>query len=286
VSLPTFFIAHGGGPCFDIDWPTRNPFAELGAYLSGFQVAVGRSPRAILVVSAHWETSVPAVTANARPSLIYDYTNFPPHTYALRYDVPGSPGVAARVRELLEGAGIVSTADANRGLDHGVFVPFRLMYPDATIPIVQLSILASYDPAAHIALGAALAPLRDEGVLIVGSGMSFHNLETIFDHERRHAERFDTWLRAAVTGDPTKRTEALTHWADAPSARHAHPEEDHLAPLFVAAGAATGEPAVVDFHGIVLNKPVSGFRFGDSAVSVSGSVRGATYEGQDTVNGP
>jgi aromatic ring-opening dioxygenase catalytic subunit (LigB family) len=263
VSLPTYFIAHGGGPCFDIDWPMDNPFAELGEYLSGFQSAVGRRPQAILVISAHWETSVPSVTTSTKPSLIYDYTNFPAHTYALRYNVPGSPEIAARVRELLEGAGIVSTADPERGLDHGVFVPFRLMYPDATIPIVQLSILASYDPAAHLALGTALAPLRDEGVLIVGSGMSFHNLETIFDHERRHAEQFDTWLTAAVTGDPMKRAEALTHWADAPSARQAHPEEDHLAPLFVAAGAASGETAVVDFHGIVLNKPLSGFRFGN-----------------------
>ncbi len=176
--------------------------------------------------------------------------------------MPGSPDLAARVREQLEGAGIVSTANAERGLDHGVFVPFRLMYPDATIPIVQLSILASYDPAAHRALGAALAPLRDEDVLIVGSGMSFHNLGTVFDHERLHAERFDTWLTEAVTGDPMKRAEALTHWTDAPSARQAHPDEDHLVPLFVAAGAATGERAVVDFHGIVLNEPVSGFRFG------------------------
>jgi aromatic ring-opening dioxygenase catalytic subunit (LigB family) len=263
VSLPTFFIAHGGGPCFDIDWPMENPFAELGNYLRSFQSAVGSIPRAILVISAHWETSVPSVTTNAKPTLIYDYTNFPPHTYALRYDVPGSPEIAARVRELLDAAGIVSAADAERGLDHGVFIPFRLMFPDATIPVVQLSILASYDPAAHLALGAALAPLRDEGVLIVGSGMSFHNLGTIFDRERRHAEQFDAWLTATVTGDPTKRAEALTHWSDAPSARQAHPDEDHLVPLFVAAGAATGEPAVVDFHGIVLNKPFSGFRFGE-----------------------
>jgi aromatic ring-opening dioxygenase catalytic subunit (LigB family) len=260
--FPTFFISHGGGPCFDMEWPRGNPFAGLGRYLSSFASDVPSRPRAILVVSAHWETAVPTVTANPAPSLIYDYTNFPPHTYALRYDAPGSPELATRVRELLANAGIPSAADPQRGFDHGVFVPFRLMYPQADIPVVQLSIRNDYDPAAHLALGAALSPLRDEGVLIVGSGMSFHDLRTIMNGDRDHAERFDTWLTAAVTAIPARRADLLASWSEAPSARSAHPEEDHLVPLFVAAGAASDDLGLRVFHDDLLNKPISGYRFG------------------------
>ncbi len=260
--LPTFFISHGGGPCFDMEWPNGNPFASLGDYLTHFAADVGCRPRALLVVSAHWEETKPSVTANPKPPLIYDYTNFPPHTYKLRYDVPGSPELAARVRELLHARGIASQADLRRGLDHGTFVPFRLMYSQADIPLVQLSLQTGYDPARHMQIGAALAPLRDEGVLIVGSGMSFHNLARLFDGEREEAERFDAWLTAAVTGDPGRRADLLTRWHAAPAARTAHPEEDHLAPLFIAAGAAALEPGVVSYHDLVLNKPVSGYRFG------------------------
>ena len=261
-TLPTYFISHGGGPCFDMEWPNGNPFASLGDYLTDFAANLGRRPRALLVVSAHWEETEPSVTANPKPPLIYDYTNFPPHTYTLRYDVPGSPELAARVRELLNANGIASRSDAKRGLDHGTFVPFRLMYPQADIPLVQLSLQRGYDPARHLHIGAALAPLRDEGVLIVGSGMSFHNLARIFDGEREDAERFDAWLTAAVTGDPVRRAQLLTRWSAAPAARVAHPEEDHLAPLFVAAGAASLEPGIVAYHDLLLNKPVSGYRFG------------------------
>jgi len=245
-----------------MEWPRGNPFAGLGRYLASFAADVPSRPRAILVVSAHWETEVPTVTANAAPPLIYDYTNFPPQTYSLRYDAPGSPELAGRVRELLEGAGIESATDAERGIDHGVFVPFRLMYPAADIPVVQLSMRNDYDPAAHLALGAALAPLRDEGVLIVGSGMSFHDLRTIWNSERDDAERFDTWLTGAVTAPPERRSDLLVRWSDAPSARAAHPQEDHLVPLFVAAGAASDDVGSRVFHDRLLNKPISGYRFG------------------------
>ncbi len=262
AKFPTYFISHGGGPCFDMAWPNGNPFASLGDYLTNFAAELGRRPRALLVVSAHWEARVPSVTANPRPSLIYDYTGFPAHTYSLRYDVPGSPELAARVRELLRANGIASEANATRGLDHGTFVPFRLMYPQADVPLVQLSLQAGYDPAAHLRIGAALEPLRDEGVLIVGSGMSFHNLARIFDGERAEAERFDRWLTATVTGDPGRRAELLLGWSEAPAARVAHPEEDHLAPLFVAAGAASEQPGHVVYHDLLLNKPVSAYRFG------------------------
>jgi aromatic ring-opening dioxygenase catalytic subunit (LigB family) len=260
--LPAFFISHGGGPCFDMEWPNGNPFEGLREYLAGFAAEVGSRPRAILVISAHWEAALPCVTANPRPPLIYDYTNFPPHTYALRYDVPGSPELAARVGDLLAAASIDSSEHASRGLDHGVFVPFRVMYPDADIPLVELSLQIGYDPLRHFAIGRALAPLRDEGVLIVGSGMSFHNLRTMFDGRRDDAERFDAWLGDAVTGDPARRAELLARWSTAPSARAAHPEEDHLAPLFVVSGAAPGERGAAAYRDVLLNKPISGFRFG------------------------
>lgn len=261
--LPAFYISHGGGPCFDMDFgPGGNPFEGLRAYLAGFSANLGARPRSILVVSAHWEAAVPTLTAHPQPPLIYDYTNFPPHTYALRYDVPGSPELAARARELLAAAGIASSADAARGLDHGVFVPFRVMYPQAEIPLVQLSLQFGYDPERHFAIGRALAPLRDEGVLIVGSGMSFHNLRTMFDGRRDDAERFDTWLNGVVTADPERRAAGLARWSSAPAARAAHPEEDHLAPLFVVSGAASGDAGTAVYRDVLLNKPISGFRFG------------------------
>ena len=216
----------------------------------------------MLVISAHWEAEKPTVTLSPAPPLIYDYTNFPAHTYSLRYHVPGAPALAARVRDLLATADIASGADPERGLDHGVFVPFRLMYPEADIPLVQLSLQSHYDPTQHLAIGAALAPLRDEGVLIVGSGMSFHHLGTLGNGIAAHAERFDAWLTAAVTGDPTRRAELLSNWQSAPSARDAHPEEEHLAPLFVVAGAARRDAGTVAYHGSIWNKPISGYRFG------------------------
>jgi aromatic ring-opening dioxygenase catalytic subunit (LigB family) len=262
ATLPTFYVSHGGGPCFDMDWPNGNPFAGLERYLAGFAAEVGGRPGAILVISAHWEAARPTLTTSAKPPLIYDYTGFPPHTYALRYDVPGSADLAGRARELLAAAGIESAVDAERGLDHGVFVPFRVMYPAADIPLVQLSLEVGYDPERHLAIGAALRPLREERVLIVGSGMSFHNLSTLFNGDGVDAERFDRWLVATVTEDPAQREDQLVRWAHAPSARAAHPEEDHLAPLFVAAGAAQGEPGRAVYRDRFINKPISGFRFG------------------------
>jgi aromatic ring-opening dioxygenase catalytic subunit (LigB family) len=244
-----------------MDWPGGNPFAGLRDYLARFAAGVAR-PKALLVVSAHWEAEKPTVGAAVKPPLIYDYTNFPPHTYRLRYDAPGSPALAGRVSELLSASGIDSAVDERRGLDHGVFVPFRVMYPQADIPLVQLSLEAGYDPARHLAIGAALSPLRDEGVLIVGSGMSYHNLARLTDGKRTDAEEFDTWLTAAVTGAPAQRADLLKRWSDAPSARVAHPEEDHLMPLFVASGAASSERGAAVFRDLVYNKPISGYRFG------------------------
>ena len=262
--LPTLFIPHGGGPCFFMEPPAAFPqlWDGMAAYLRGIDASLGQRPKAVLVISGHWEAERPTVNVGMRPGLLFDYYNFPEHTYRLTYPAPGAPELGARVRELLTGAGFESEADADRGYDHGVFVPFKLIYPDADVPVLQLSLQQGLDPAEHLAIGRALAPLRDEGVLIVGSGMSYHNLRQMFSGQGdAAANAFDAWLGETVT-DPARRDEGLTHWRDAPGGRESHPREEHLLPLMVAAGAATGEPAVRSYNEKLVGKALSGFQFG------------------------
>ena len=262
---PTFFINHGGGPCFFLDpGPMRNAWAELEDYLRGFAETLEEQPRAILVISGHWEEARPTVNAATAPPLLFDYGGFPEHTYRLTWPAPGDPELAAWVRDLLGFAGIKSGADATRGWDHGMFVPLKVMFPEATIPTVQLSLKRGLDPEAHLTIGHALAPLRREGVLIVGSGQSYHNMLGFMGGSGRadpDAEAFDAWLREAMA-DGNTRDRLLMAWEQAPGARQAQPREDHLLPLMVAAGAASGEPGRTAFQGHALGKPISGFRFG------------------------
>lgn len=262
---PTYFINHGGGPCFFLELgPMRAAWRELEDYLSRFADHLREPPRAILVVSGHWEEDHPTVNAGPAPSLLFDYGGFPAHTYRLTWPAPGAPQVAQRVRELLTAAGIASDENTTRGWDHGVFVPLKVMFPQARLPVVQLSLQRGLDPAAHLAIGRALMPLRRENVLIIGSGQSYHNMRgfgTGGGAPDPLAEAFDDWLRHAML-DGTTRDRALVGWEKAPGARDAQPREDHLLPLMVAAGAASGEPGEIVFHGHALGKPVSGFRFG------------------------
>lgn len=262
---PTYFINHGGGPCFFLDpGPIRDTWRELEAYLSGFAGELDERPRAILVISAHWEATRPTVNASVAPPLLFDYGGFPEHTYQLTWPAPGAPELAGQVRDLLGAAGIESAADTVRGWDHGVFVPMKVMFPDADIPTVQLSLQHGLDAATHLAIGRALAPLRREGVLIIGSGQSYHNMRGFMAGDtgvEEEAEDFDVWLRGAMTNGAT-RDRSLVEWASAPGARHVQPYEDHLLPLMVAAGAASGAPGQVVFHGHAFGKPISGFRFG------------------------
>ena len=263
TALPTYYIPHGGGP-----WPFMPERAAtlgtLTAFLRGLLTDAGPAPRAIVVISGHWEEPVPTVSSRADYSMLYDYYGFPEHTYALQYPAPGSPEVAARVAGALAAAGFPAATEHERGYDHGVFVPFMLVAPEATIPVVPLSLVAGLDPAQHIALGRALAPLRREGILIVGSGMSFHNLRALYGGADvlRRSSRFDAWLNDAVTGAPAARDATLTSWANAPEARFAHPREEHLLPLMVAAGAAEGDTALRVYHNDVMGAATSGFRFG------------------------
>lgn len=264
--LPALYIPHGGGPCFFMDWTMGPPdtWNAMADWLRGVGQRYER-PAALLVVSAHWEERVPTVQSGARPPLLFDYYGFPPHTYELTWPAPGAPAVAARVRSLLGVAGIESGEDTERGFDHGVFVPLKVAYPDAHVPALQLSLVRGLDPAAHLAIGRALAPLRDEGVLIVGSGMSFHNMRAFMRSEALEPSRqFDAWLGGVCEGDPAARTAALARWMDAPAGRFCHPREEHLLPLMVVAGAAEGEPGRRVFGGEVMGARVSAFEIGHS----------------------
>jgi len=265
--LPTFYIPHGGGPCFFMDWThaSPNPWDPLAAFLRGLAATVQPVPKAVLVVSGHWEEEPVAVNVQERPPLLFDYYGFPPHTYQLRYPAPGVPAVARGIVELLQRAGIPARAETRRGLDHGVFVPFLLVYPQADMPIIQVSLRSGLDAAQNLALGAALAPLRHAGVLIVGSGMSFHNLHirSLENTPIAESEAFDAWLGEAVgMVDPEARSRALIAWRSAPAARFAHPREEHLLPLMVAAGAAGADPGRRVFNAVMLGWRISGFRFG------------------------
>ena len=263
AGLPSLYIPHGGGPCFFMDW-TRGPadtWDRMAAWLASLIGSLDVKPKAVLVISGHWEEPVFTVGAAAKPPLIYDYYGFPPHTYALRFDAPGSPELAARVRKLLSAAGIASAEDRGRGYDHGVFVPFKVAMPDADIPVVQLSLKANLDPAQHLAAGRALKALRQEGVLIVGSGMSWHNMQGFSPAYTKTSETFDAWLSDVIV-EPEQRDAALRDWTSGPHARVAHPREEHLAPIFVAAGAAEGEPGRRIFSDVVMDVRVSAFAFG------------------------
>lgn len=262
--LPTLYIPHGGGPCFFMDWNPPDTWDRMAAWLRGLAADIGERPRAVLLISGHWEEPRIAVNAQAAPPLLFDYYGFPPHTYELQYPAPGDPALAARVQQLLGAGGVPTRAETERGLDHGVFVPFLLVYPQADVPIVQLSLHASLDAAAHLALGALLAPLRDEGVLIVGSGMSYHNMRGLMGggDAGPDSERFDAWLGAACSAAPAERTRLLTNWQQAPAARASHPREEHLLPLMVAAGAAGDDVGRRVFHDRAMGATVSAFAFG------------------------
>jgi aromatic ring-opening dioxygenase catalytic subunit (LigB family) len=240
-------------------------FQNLAASLQDMPRQIGETPRAVLVISGHWEERDFGIMASPRPPMVYDYSGFPEHTYHVKYQAPGDPQLAERVHSLIQAAGFASHLDRERGFDHGTFAPLVVIYPEANVPILQLSIRADYDPQAHLELGKALAPLRDEGVLILGSGLSYHNLRVFDERARLPSKSFDDWLYHALTeGDGEKRAEQLLHWEYAPFARVAHPQEDHLIPLMVAAGAAWGEKAQRVYHenDFMGGISVSSYRFG------------------------
>jgi aromatic ring-opening dioxygenase catalytic subunit (LigB family) len=261
--LPTLYISHGGGPAFWLPPPFAHEFASLRVYFAGLLDQLPARPSAIVVISGHWEAALPTVSTSPAPPMLFDYYGMPAHTYALNYPAPGSPALAHTLRGLLTDAGIATGIDAERGFDHGVFVPFLIVDPAARIPVVMLSLREDFDPSFHLAVGAALEPLRDEGVLIVGSGSSYHNLRGFTNGQSAGSAEFDAWLTDAVTApDPALRNAKLVDWERAPHARTSHPREDHLLPLMVAAGAAGGDIGRVHFHALIFDKHISGYVFG------------------------
>jgi aromatic ring-opening dioxygenase catalytic subunit (LigB family) len=259
---PVDFIPHGGGPCFFMDWKMgpADTWDRMGAWLR--TAGDGARPKALLAISGHWEERGFSLTGAPRPPLIYDYSGFPPHTYQLQYPAPGSPDLALRVRDVLVGAGLASRVDPERGWDHGVFIPLKLMYSEADVPVVQMSLDSSLDPELHLRAGAALEGLRSEGVRIIGSGMTYHNMRQFGTRAGAPSEAFDAWLTGAVTGLPEERDSRLRRWADAPFAREAHPREEHLIPLLVASGAGGADRGRRVFSDVVLGARVSAYRFG------------------------
>lgn len=262
--VPVAFLPHGGGP-----WPfvetgigSKQELSALSDYLKSIRSLPKTPPKALLVISAHWEESVPTVMTSTHPPMLYDYSGFPAESYKITWPAPGDPVLAARIRSLLGEAGFASGEDAQRGFDHGTFVPLKVAYPEADIPTVQLSLVRGLDPKTHLAIGRALAPLRDEGVFIVGSGLSYHNLRAFGPPAIPVAKAFDAWLSEIVTHEGSKRDAELTAWSSAPAARQAHPREEHLLPLMVVAGAAGEDRGTVAYGGTILGVRVSGYHFG------------------------
>lgn len=261
---PALFLPHGGGPCFFMDW-TWGPADTWNAtqrFLEGLAGTLPAPPKAMVVVSGHWEDPAFTASAAAHPELIFDYSGFPEHTYRLAWPAPGDPELAAEVAELLGKAGLPAATSPSRGFDHGVFVPLKVVFPQAQIPVVTLSLVSSLDPALHLAAGRALAPLRDRGVLIVASGMSFHNLRGYLKPETvERARAFDAWLTKAIESPAVERNALLTAWREAPFATYSHPREEHLIPLMVAAGAGGEAPGKLIFSDEPMDAAISAYRF-------------------------
>lgn len=265
---PAIFLPHGGGP-----WPflkdemgPAGVWRELHAYLTGLPLILPSRPSAILCISAHWETLSPAVLTDDRPSLLFDYYGFPAETYQLSYPAPGAPELAAQVRALLTGACVATDEVAGRGFDHAVFIPMMLVYPEADMPILSMSLQRRASVDTHLRIGRALETLRSDGVLIIGSGMSYQNLSDFFSPSADAVSAacdFDAWLTEAVEcADIAARDVKLGSWRDAPGAARSHPTAEHLEPLFVVAGAGGADRGRNAFRSEIAGKPVSAFHFG------------------------
>jgi 4,5-DOPA dioxygenase extradiol len=242
-NLPSLFLSHGAPTLPSTDTPARTFLQELGGNLS--------RPRAILVISAHWETTVPTVSAVERNETIHDFGGFPRALYELQYPAAGAPWVAAQVFELLRASGIECRTDYRRGLDHGAWVPLLLMYPQADIPVLQLSIQPHLGPGHHLLMGRVLAPLMQAGVLIIGSGSLTHDLSEFRGHGPNDpapdwVNNFANWFHDSLTSGATE--DLLDYRKKAPFATKNHPTEEHLLPLYAALGAAGEKPRTKRLH--------------------------------------
>jgi aromatic ring-opening dioxygenase catalytic subunit (LigB family) len=254
------YFSHGGGPLPILGDASHKAMVDFMRRLPS-QL---RKPDAILVISAHWEESAATLTGAPTPAMFYDYYGFPAEAYDITYPAPGSPALAGRIAGLLQENGIPARVDLQRGFDHGLFIPLKLMFPQADIPALQLSLLRGLDPGAHLALGQALRGLKRGNILVVGSGFSFHNMRA-FNWQGLRApdpdnDAFQDWLIDTCVGPipQSEREQRLAAWEKAPSARYCHPREEHLLPLHVCLGMA-GRPARVVFNDHILGKRAVAF---------------------------
>ncbi len=257
------FVPHGGGPLPLLGDPNHR---ELSRYLQN----LGKSlpiPKTIVVISAHWEADPIRISSAAAPEMLYDYYGFPAESYEFQYPAPGKPAFAEAIAAHLHSLGLPVELDSSRGYDHGTFVPLMLVYPAADIPLVQISLHPSLDAEFHINLGRALAPMLDDSVLLLGSGMSFHNMRAFFSSDPSiwpRSQVFDSWLNETLSSaqiDAETRERRLRDWLKAPEARFCHPREEHLLPLLVCAGAAWAKGLEVsrNYNHKLLGTQVSGF---------------------------
>ncbi len=258
------FVPHGGGP---LPLLGHEPHASLTEFLSTVSSQLIR-PKAIVVITAHWESTLVQLSTATKPSMLFDYYGFPPESYRYAYSAAGHPDLAKRIIAALNNAGIDAKGDDKRGFDHGTFVPLMLMYPKADIPVIQMSLQASLNPNTHIKIGEQLAQFAKEGVLIVGSGLSFHNLRAQFaaiDNDNSsvtiESKTFDDWLYATMQLPTTEAHSRLANWEDAPYARFCHPREEHLLPLHVCFGVAKGlgKPLERVYNSSLMGSMVSGY---------------------------
>lgn len=235
------YLSHGGGPM-----PLLGDAGhlEMVANLQSIAHKISK-PSAIIVISAHWEERLPTIVSGEKPSLIYDYHGFPKQAYAIEYPCPGEPSLAGQLHQILNCAGIKAELNRQRGFDHGVFVPLKIMYPDADVPCIQLSLVQGLRASEHINLGRALAGVNYDNLLIIGSGFSFHNLKAFFTPDtnasRNMNQAFEQWLIDTCSNPglvEEERSRRLENWEQAPFARYCHPREEHLMPLHVCYGAA------------------------------------------------
>lgn len=249
-----------------MDWNPADAWDKTATFLRSIPASLPAAPKAIVLVTAHWLTPQVTLSGGKQPGMLFDYYGFPPHTYELRYPAPGAPDLAERVSEVLAEAGIAARVDTERGYDHGTFIPLKVAFPRADVPVLQVSLLGSLDAQAHLDYGRALAPLRDEGVLIIGSGMSYHNMRGYGDPRSTPiSAEFDRWLTETVALPASERNARLANWdtASGPAGRQSHPPraEEHLLPLHVVAGAAGEGAGRKVFSDEVLRTTISAFRF-------------------------
>lgn len=255
------YISHGGGP---LPLLGDRSHKEMVDGLKRIATILER-PSSIIVISAHWENEEITVLSGATPPLLYDYGGFPPEAYTIEYPAPGNPLLAEEISSLLQKSGLKTGNTAERGFDHGLFVPLKIMYPEADIPCVQVSLINSLNPAEHIALGRSIAGLKDKKILILGSGFSFHNMKAFFSPSTAAIESmnksFEQWLMDTCTNpefSEQEREQRLLHWEEAPAARFCHPREEHLLPIHVCYGVA-GKIASRSFSWQVMGKKVSAY---------------------------